>query len=114
MKLTFEDLATKLPAGSIEIVGNNQLKVNFTQITGNQLTLQSSLVEGIAEFLQSLVALTESINEEHKALSPSKEVITFASKTFNGTPESPEMVFECRIAINPATFLENLFDPTAE
>lgn len=115
MQLTFEDLVTQLPAGSIEFVGNNQLKFNFSQITGdNNLTLQSSVIEGVAKFLQSLAGLTVSINEERALSNPPKEPITFASKSFEGTPEKPEILYEIRIAINPATFVENLFDPTAE
>lgn len=115
MQLTFEDLATQLPAGSIEFVGNNQLKINFSQITGdNNLTLQSSVIEPAAKYLQSLVDLTTVINEERMSSNPLKEPITFASKTFEGTPEKPEILYEIRFAINPVTFIENLFDPTAE
>lgn len=114
MQLTFEDLATQLPAGSIEFVGNNQLKINFTQLTGENLTLESSLIEGIAKFLEGLTKLTTAINTERTGLNPPKDAITFVSKEFDGTPEKPEIVFECRIAINPTMFTENLFDPTAE
>lgn len=115
MQLIFEDLATQLPAGSIELVGNNQLKTNFSQVTGdNNLTLQSSVIESTAKYLQSLVDLTTAINEERTSLNPPKEAITFASKSFEGTPEIPEIVFEIRMTINPTIFVENLFDPTAE
>ncbi len=115
MQLTHQDLATQLPASSIEFVGNNQLKYNYSQITGeNNLTLESSLVESTAKHLQALVDLTTAINEERMLSNPPKEAITFASKSFEGTPEKPEILYEIRIAINPATFVENLFDPTAE
>jgi hypothetical protein len=114
MQLTFEDLATLLPAGSIELVGNNQLKINMNQVTGEQLTLQSPVLEAVTKFMQALTRLTENINEERINLNPSKPIIQFASQSFDGSPENPELVFEIRVAVKPQSFVENLLDPTVD
>lgn len=114
MQLTFEDLATLLPPGSIEFIGNNQLKLNLTQLTGEDLRLESSLLETVAKLLDALAQLTSQINEPRIQAVPPKPRIRFVDKDFDGTPSNPEIVFDCRFGINPASFSNNLFDPTAE
>lgn len=114
MQLTFEDLATLLPPGCIEFIGNNQLKLNLTQLTGEQLTIESSLLETIVKLLDALAQLTSEINESRIQAIPPKSRIKFVDKDFDGTPANPEVVFDCRFAINTASFSNNLVDPTAE
>jgi hypothetical protein len=112
MHLTFESLNNFLPAGSIEFVGNNQLKINMNQVSGEQLTLQSSILEPIAKLLSGLVVLTKVVNDEQIVLYPTGQGIQFVSQSFDGSPEHPELVFEFRCAIAPQSFIENLLDPT--
>ncbi|MBD2435820.1 hypothetical protein [Nostoc sp. FACHB-110] len=113
MSLTFTALGEKLPAGSIEFVGNNQLKLNFTLLAADStLTPDSSCVEGVVKLLQGLAELTNQINEDRATANPPQEPITFASQTLQGTPSQPEYKFEVKIKVNTANFIENLVDPT--
>lgn len=114
MQLNFENLATQLPTGSIEFVGNNQLKLNLSQLTGDNLNLESSVIESIAKLMQGLTSLTSAVNESRAEINPPKAAVYFVSKDFDGSLDKPEIVFETRIAVNPNTFVENLFDPTVE
>lgn len=113
MKLTFADLATLFPPGSIELVGNSQMKVNMTLISGQQLTLDSSILEPLSKFMQGLADLTSAINAERGTLNPPKSSIQFVSHSFDGTPENPEIIYEYRVAVSSNSFVENLFDPTS-
>jgi hypothetical protein len=108
---SYQALGEKLPAGAIEFVGNNQLKANFSQITGDTtLTPQSSCVEGVVKFLNGLAALTTQVNEN--LVDQNMPPVQFASATLTGTPEQPEYEFTIRVGINTAQFLNNLKDPT--
>lgn len=111
MSLTFQDLANILPPGSIEFVGNNQLKLNFSQLTGDTLTFESSCVESVVKLMQKLADLTTSVNSLRASENPSKPPIMFASKDLVGTPDAPEFEFTVRVAINTAQFVNNLIDP---
>ncbi|MFN6450543.1 MAG: hypothetical protein RMX59_035150 [Nostoc sp. DedSLP05] len=113
MSLTFEDLAAKLPAGSVEFVGNNQVKINFSQLTGDSINLQSSCVKGVVRLMQGLAALTDQENEDRAAVNPPLTPIEFASQTLQGTPQQPEYLFEVAVKVNTANFVDNLVDPTA-
>lgn len=55
MTLTFTRLAEKLPAGVIEFVGNDQVKLNFSRLSDNPLTLDSSFIQVVVKLLQGLV-----------------------------------------------------------
>ena len=113
MSLTFENLGEKLAPGAIEFVGNNQLKINVTQTTGdNELTPQSSLVEPIAKLLQGLAELTTQINEDRANNNPPLPPITFASQSLTGTPSQPKYLFTVEIAVDTSQFSSNLVDPT--
>ncbi|NES22073.1 MAG: hypothetical protein F6K41_24905 [Symploca sp. SIO3E6] len=111
MQLTFTDLLEKLPPDSVEFVGDNQFKLNLTQITGEELGFDSSVVEPITKLLDALVKLTQSINDEK--LMNDEDSIKFASKDIVGTPEKPMYEYIVRVDVNPNSFLENLVDPTA-
>lgn len=110
--LSYSALAEKLPAGAIEFVGNNQVKINFSLATdsGASLNLDSSCVKGVVKLMQALSALTEQINEARTEanLSP----ILFCTQQLTGTPEAPEYQFTVRVKVDTAQFIENLDDPT--
>lgn len=113
MNLTFEALGEKLPAGSVEFVGNNQLKINLTLVSEDtSLTPQSSCVEAISKLMRGLAALTEQVNSDRAAANPPQEAIDFASETLTGTPAQPKYVFTVEVAVNTQTFADNLVDPT--
>jgi hypothetical protein len=112
MSLTFQALADILPPGSIEFVGNNQLKFNFSQLTGETLTFNSSCVEPIVKLMQKLADLTTAVNSVRASESPSKPPIMFASKDLIGTPDAPEFEFTIRVAVDTSQFANNLIDPT--
>jgi hypothetical protein len=59
-----------LPPGSIEFVGNNQLKLNFSQLTGEILSFESSCVEPIVKLMQKLADLTTVINAARASENP--------------------------------------------
>lgn len=113
MSLTFEALGEKLPAGSVEFVGNNQLKVNMTLLAEDTtLTPQSSCVEAISKLMRGLSALTEQVNSDRAAANPPLEPIDFASETLTGTPAQPKYVFTVEVAVDTSQFPDNLVDPS--
>ncbi|PHJ54498.1 hypothetical protein VF14_35230 [Nostoc linckia z18] len=114
MSLTFTALGEKLPAGSIEFVGNNQLKLNFTLVTGDStLTPNSSCVEAVSKLMRGLAALTEQVNDDRAAANPPQSPIEFASSTLTGTPAQPKYVFTVEVAVDTSQFPDNLIDPTS-
>ncbi|MEA5627565.1 hypothetical protein [Nostoc sp. UHCC 0251] len=110
--LSYTALAEKLPAGSVEFVGNNQVKLNLSLATdsGAALTLGSSCVKGIVKLMQALSALTEQVNEAR--INANLPPIQFASQQITGTPEAPEFEFTVRVKVDTALFVDNLDDPT--
>lgn len=112
MSLTFQALSDILPSGSIEFVGNNQLKLNFNQLTGDTLSFEASCVEPIVKFMQKLADLTTAVNSARASENPSKSPIVFVSKDLIGTPDAPEFEFILRIAVDTSQFANNLIDPT--
>lgn len=112
MNLTYAALADKLPPGAVEFVGNNQLKLNISQLTGDTLTTDSSLIEGIVKLMQSLAILTNSVNDARGDANPPLPPINFCSQDLVGTPDQPEFEFTVRVAVNTAQFVNNLVDPT--
>jgi hypothetical protein len=112
MSLTFQALADMLPPGSIEFVGNNQLKLNFSQLTGEILSFESSCIEPIVKLMQKLADLTIAVNSQRALLNPSKPPIIFASKDLIGTPDAPEIELTIRVAVDTSQFAKNLIDPT--
>lgn len=110
--LSYTALSEKLPAGSIEFVGNNQVKANFSQITesGINLTLESSFVEGVVKFLEALASLTNQVNEQR--IQDNLPPVEFCSKTLTGTPEQPEYEFKIMVKVDTSHFADNLDDPT--
>lgn len=111
MSLSFQSLRNILPPGSIEVVNFNELKLNFNQLTGDTLNLETSCVESIVKLMQSLAQLTDVINSARVKENPSKSPITFVSKELTGTPDAPEFEFTIRVAVDTAKFVNNLIDP---
>ena len=111
MSLTFQALANILPPGSIEFVGNNQLKLNFSQLTGETLTFETSCVESVVKLMQKLADLTAAVNSARANENPSKPPIVFTSKDLVGTPDAPEFEFTTRVAVATSQFANNLIDP---
>lgn len=114
MSLTFENLATYLPAGVIEFVGNNQLKLNLTLLTGQPLLLESSCVETVTKLMHGLATFTSAINQARLESNPPKQLIKFVEEDLTGTPEKPEYEFKVKVAVQTTQFINNLVDPTAE
>lgn len=114
MKLTFEDLSTLLPPGSIEFVGNNQVKINCSILTGDNIVLSSSFVESIARLLRGIAQLNDAIDTERQQLG--KPPINFLEQSINSYGDSQnqfsEMGFQCRIKVNTNSYIDNLIDPS--
>lgn len=110
--LDYAALSEKLPAGSIEFVGNNQLKLNLSLLTesGSTLTTETSSVKGVVRLLQGLSQLTNQVNETR--IAANLPPIQFASQQLTGTPEAPEYEFTVRVKVDTALFIDNLDDPT--
>ncbi|WP_414620325.1 hypothetical protein [Calothrix sp. CCY 0018] len=108
--LSYQALGEALPPGSIEFVGNNQLKANFSQITGNDLSLESSSIEGIVKLLRGIAKLTDQVNEAR--INQDLDPIEFASEMLAGTAEQPEYHFLIKVKVDTALFPDNLDDPT--
>lgn len=113
MAMKFSDLQNLLPPGAIEFVGNNQLKLNFNQLTGLELNPESILIQGVAQFLEGLVELTTAINEDRVAATPAQTPITFASKELSGSASVPVIRYTVTLQVDNSAFLSNLVDPTA-
>lgn len=113
MSLTFQALADILPAAAVEFVGNNQLKINFSQLTGDQdLNFDSSLVKGVVQLLQGLAKLTDQINQQRASQTPPLPSINFVSQELEGTPQKPKYVFTLEVAVDTKAFVSSLVDPT--
>jgi hypothetical protein len=110
--LDFLTLQDAFPPGSIEFVGNNQVKLNFNALTSKSLELNSPAVSAIALLLQRLVELTDSINAERAEASPPQPPITFVSKTVVGTPSAPIFRFTVDLVVDQSALFDNLIDPT--
>lgn len=111
--ITYTSASAHLPAGSIEFIGNNQVKANFSQITGNTtLTLDSSMIQGISKFLDGLAVLTSAINSDRASLTPPLPPIKFVSKALSGGPDNPEIHYTLVVDVDNSAFLNNLVDPT--
>lgn len=109
--ITFNNLATYLPTGAIEFVGNNQVKINFNLLTGQAINLDSSALKGLAILLDSLASMTDAINHQRASATPPIAPITFVSKTLGGTVTNPQMDFA--VTLNSShDFVNNLVDPT--
>lgn len=114
MALTFQALSDVLPGVSIEFVGNQQLKINFTELTQKALTLEDSCVEAIVKLMQGLATLTNRINEDRLKQNSSQIPIEFVSQDLVGTPDQPKFKFVLEVAVNTQIFANNLIDPTVE
>lgn len=111
--LTYQSLNDHIPPNTIEFVGQNQLKLNFNQLTGKELDPNAALVEGVAQFMQALVELTNAINEERALATPPLPPITFASKELEGSIDQPIFRYVVDLRVNSEAFMNNLLDPTS-
>lgn len=115
-QLTFERLATQLPAGSVEFVGNNQVKINCSILTGDNINLSSSIVETLAKLLRGAATLNDEINNERQQLG--KYPINFVEQNINAFGDSQIqnafMSFTCTIQVNTTSYIENLIDPSSD
>ncbi|MEH2425867.1 MAG: hypothetical protein V7K48_34700 [Nostoc sp.] len=111
--ITFSAIAAYLPPGSLEFVGNNQVKLNLNQITGDSLTLDASAVKGVLKILEALTQLTLAINTARAAANPSLAPIEFCEKHLAGTVDAPNFQYIVTVGINPQSFINNVVDPTA-
>lgn len=113
MSLTFNALGEKLPAGSVEFVGNNQLKINMTLVAGDSaLTPESSCVEAVSKLMRGLSALTAQVNTDRADANPPQSSIKFATEALTGSPSQPKYVFTVEVAVDTTQFPDNLVDPT--
>ena len=110
MTLSYSDLATKLPAGAVEFVGASEVKVNFSLVTGDEIDLNSSCVEGIAKLLDAASTLTKEVNELRQ--NNGQEYIYFIQKE-NGYGDGSYR-FVADVKTDPETYLDNLLDPTEQ
>lgn len=113
-QLTFERLATQLPAGSIEFVGNNQVKINCSILTGNNIDLSSSIIETLAKLLRGAATLNDEINSERQT--QGKFPFTFVEQSIqsygDSQAQSASMNFTCSIQVNTKSYIDNLIDPS--
>jgi hypothetical protein len=113
MPITYNSLAANLPPASLEFVGNNQVKLNFSSVTGQTgITPDSPVFMGVVKFLQALADATSAINAERSAQNPPLPPIAFCSQALEGTPQKPEYHFAIVIAVDSTKFIETLVDPT--
>jgi len=110
--ITFNSLSTYFPAGSFEFVGNSQVKLNISAMTGDSLTLDSEAIKAIYTILDSLVTATNGINSDRAAQTPPLAPVTLASKVLTGTVAQPGYEYKVDFIVDSSTFLNNLKDPT--
>lgn len=115
-QLSFERLATQLPPGSIEFVGNNQVKINCSVLTGESITLSSSIVESLAKLLRSIATLNDEINIERQQLG--RQPINFVKQSIQSFGNSENMIasmsFNCLMTISTNSYIDNLVDPSVD
>lgn len=115
-QLIYQRLATHLPAGSIEFVGNNQVKINCSALTGDNIDLSSSFVEALAKLLRGAAILNDEINNERQQ--QGKQPINFVEQSIQSYGDSQKqiasMTFSCSIQVNTSSYIENLVDPSSD
>lgn len=110
--ITFTALGDHIPAGSLEYVGNNQVKLNFSQLSNDSsLNLDSSALKPITLFLEGLFQYTHQLNVERK--NQKLDPIELCSKNIAGTPDKPIIAYTLSVEVDAQSFLNNLVDPTA-
>lgn len=110
--INYSAIASYLPAGSLEFVGNNQVKLNLNQTTGDSLNLDAPAIKGIIKILEALTQLTIAINTARAAANPPLAPIELCEKHLSGTVEAPTFQYVVVVGINPESFINNVVDPT--
>ncbi|MEH2461136.1 hypothetical protein [Nostoc sp.] len=110
--ITYSSIATYLLASSLEFVGNNQVKLNLNQITGDSLTVDASAIKGILKILEALTQMTIDINIARAAANPPLLPIELCEKHLTGTVDLPTFQYVFMVGINPQSFINNVVDPT--
>lgn len=110
--ITYSAIAAYLPPSSLEFVGNNQVKLNFNQITGDNLTVDASAVKGILKILEALTQFTTDTNTARATANPPLSPIHLCEKHLAGTPDAPIFQYTVTVGINPQSFINNVIDPT--
>ncbi|MEH2467516.1 hypothetical protein [Nostoc sp.] len=110
--ITYSQIAAYLPTSSVEFVGNNQVKLNLNQITGDSLTLDAGAIKGILKFLEALSQMTIAINTARAAANPPLPPIELCEKHLAGTVDAPTFQYVVVVGIDPNSFINNVIDPT--
>lgn len=110
--ITYSGIAAYLPANSLEFVGNNQVKLNLNQITGDSLNLDASAIKGILKILEALSQMTLAVNAARAAADPPLPPIELCEKHLAGTVDVPTFQYVIVVAIDPQSFINNVIDPT--
>ena len=110
--ITFSAIAPYLPAGALEFVGNNQLKLNLNQVTGDSLNLDAAAIKAILKLLEALSNFTLAINTARTTANPPLPPIELCEKHLAGTVEAPTFQYVVVVGIDPNSFINNVIDPT--
>jgi hypothetical protein len=110
--ITYSAIAAYLPASSLEFVGNNQVKFNLNQITGDSLTPDASAIKGTLKILEALAQLTIAINTARATANPPLPPIELCEKHLAGTVDAPTFQYVVVVGIDPQSFINNVVDPT--
>jgi hypothetical protein len=111
--LTFEELENHLPENALDYSAGIP-KLNFNNLTGDNLDLTSSVVEATARFLHSLSQMTAAVNAARAAATPALPPITFISKTITASPAgNPVYKYEVNIEVATALIFDGAIDPAA-
>ena len=112
MTISFTLISQYLADGSIEYVNDNQLKLNFSTLLGQDgSTLDSSAMKAVYLFLDGLADLTTAINQQRAAQTPALAPIQFVEKGLSGTVNVPQYKFTCEFNVDSSKFDNDLIDP---
>ena len=112
--MKYSNLVKYLPANSIDPGTTPQrIKLDLNNLTASNLTMDSSIIRGLARYLQAVYDYSEAINKdrESKNLLPINLIHKDIKKSEKGNP-----IYEYTISVevNSSTTFDGAIDPAAE
>lgn len=112
--MKYSNLVKYLPANSIDSgVSPQRFKLDLNNLTASNLTLESSIVRGLARYLQAVYDYCEATNKdrESKNLSPINLIHKDVKKSETGNP-----IYEYTISVevNSSLTFDGVIDPATE
>lgn len=109
--MKYKNLANYLPANALQL-GVNVL-LNFGTITGDVLTADSSIIKGLAKYLQGIYDYSKIVNQQRQK--DGKQPINLITKNVRVSENgNPIHEFIIAIEVNSADSFNGAIDPNLE